>query len=160
MFSVVFLENCGFFASWFSLHCGINFLQCSEYLFSVLPELISLHLLESRGLFLCVFSHYIKEIQSVLLACKLGFTKYKAGQTSCSKNLEKENVCFLGGRKLFVTLLEVWCSLFHTHEAKKRGKFKTSVMLILQKEIKCAKLCGLNPRCLYCWLWLNLKIRM
>jgi len=27
-FFIVFLENCGFFASRFSSHCGINFLQC------------------------------------------------------------------------------------------------------------------------------------
>lgn len=77
VFSAVLLENCGFSASQFS---AINFLQCSEYLFSVLPELIPWHLLESRGLFLCVFSHYTKGNQSVLLEYKLGFTKYKEGQ--------------------------------------------------------------------------------
>lgn len=80
VFSVVFPQNCGFFASQFSPHCGINFLQCSEDPFSVLPELIPLHHLESRGLSLCVFSPYIKETQSILLACKLGFTKYNESQ--------------------------------------------------------------------------------
>lgn len=34
----------------------------------------------TRGITLCVFSYYVKEIQFVLLVCKLGFTKYKEGQ--------------------------------------------------------------------------------